>query len=301
MKTYGEMPGAVIGALMKELVNRAIQVIHKNRMLFDVTEKSVDYKKDTDIYTTADTEAQRVYLHSLREWFPTFGIIAEEDELSIPCTHPLLNAYFTVDPLDGTKAFSRRQSEGFGTMLSLVINKEVVASVVADVMTEEMYYYRPDSEKVHRLRKLGDFPQTEYLHTIDRSPPLSNQYVLLRENPLDYSESVQAIVAGHSRKGLFKNITVSGGSIGTWMARLWKGEVGAVVLPAQKTTPWDFNPILGITEKLGFAHLAIKDKHLFRLSFKPIENKTDFANEMIIVHESKVKEIWEWVEEQHFI
>ena len=48
-------------------------------------------------------------------------------------------SYITVDPLDGTKAFIRRQSHGVGTMVAMVEEGQVVSAYVGDVNTQEIY------------------------------------------------------------------------------------------------------------------------------------------------------------------
>ena len=154
---------------------------------------------------------------------PNLGIIGEENSLQIACTEPGVDAWFTVDPLDGTKAFIRRQSHGVGSMLGLVYDGVVIAAVVGDVMTHEMYYYRPESTQVHRLNLRDD--KYESLR-IDHKLSLGSQYVLLRDDPRIHSPGIQQIAQRKADGGLFKNIEVAGGSIGTHMARLWKGEVG---------------------------------------------------------------------------
>jgi hypothetical protein len=50
-----------------------------------------------------------------------------------------------------------------------------------------------------------------------------------------------------------------GASIGTWAARLWKGEVGALFLPSGNDTPWDSTPVYGISRKLGYEFLRHGD------------------------------------------
>src|SRR5262249_30723561 len=41
-------------------------------------------------------------------------------------------------------------------------------------------------------------------------------------------------------------------SIGIWLARLWKREVGAALLLPGIETPWDTAPIIGISRVLGY-------------------------------------------------
>src|SRR5581483_2209379 len=115
-----------------------------NRMKFDAQEK-VSYKLSADFVTNVDRGAQEIYRRKLTEWFPCWGIVGEEDGLNIPYKLYDGDMYFTVDPLDGTKAFIRQQSHGIGTMIALVKNDTVIAACVGDIMTGELYYFRPQS------------------------------------------------------------------------------------------------------------------------------------------------------------
>ena len=116
----------------------------------------------SDVVTDADHDAHAIYLKLLRECFPGIAIIAEEEEAE--GGEP--ETYFTVDPLDGTKAFVRRQSHGIGTMISLVDRGQVIAAYVGDVMTQEVFGFRPGSPHVHRI---SEFDRGERLRSIPNS------------------------------------------------------------------------------------------------------------------------------------
>lgn len=214
---YGEINGPVIGIVMKEMVRRALEVIRAERFLFEAQEKKSLKQNEQDFVTTADKAAQKVYVKLIRKCFPTYGVVAEEDELALPSTHKNHDIYFTVDPLDGTKAFMRRQSHGIGTMISLVADGDVVAAYVGDVMTQEIFGYRPDSEKVWRISEYG---KAEELAITD-GRPLRERHVLLRDPSRDYSDYIQNLLSNH----VCKSYEILTGSIGIMFARLWKGEV----------------------------------------------------------------------------
>src|SRR4029079_1003558 len=149
---HGELNGHAVGIILKELVRRALTTIRNERQIFEATAKRGHSGSMDDVFTSADTKAQAVYVKSLRECFPHHAIIAEEGSLADPlATSVPPDAFFTVDPLDGTKAFVRRQSHGVGTMLALVEQAQVTAAYVGDVNTHEIYGYRPGSRLVHRV------------------------------------------------------------------------------------------------------------------------------------------------------
>ena len=81
-RLYGDLNEHSVGILMKAAVERAIDVIRGRRFKFETEEKK-SYKASEDFVTDADKAAQEMYIRLLRENFPTFGIVAEEDELMV--------------------------------------------------------------------------------------------------------------------------------------------------------------------------------------------------------------------------
>jgi fructose-1,6-bisphosphatase/inositol monophosphatase family enzyme len=241
--TFGDLNGHAVGILMKEVVRRAILTVRTERQVFEVTAKAGYAGDMTDVFTTADSKAQAVYLRTLRECFPDFGIVAEEDGFSVDARNGC-TGFFTVDPLDGTKAFIRRQSHGIGTMIALVDGGQVIAAYIGDISTQEIYGFRPGSPHVHRI---SEFETSQRLtHEIR---PLTSQYVLLRDPEPAYGAASQTLIRR------FKAHQIDGGSIGIWMSRLWKREVGAVLIPPSVETPWDSAPVIGISQALGYEFL----------------------------------------------
>ncbi len=231
-----------------------------------------------DVFTSADTKAQAIYLRAIQECFPDYGFIGEEDGLVIRpkngCT-----IWVTVDPLDGTKAFVRRQSDGVGSMVAVIDGNEVISVYIGDINTNEVYGYRPGSDTVWRISEFDSFEKLGYAGGDD----LSKRYVLLRDPPEDYS-SLSRRTLDH-----FKSYEVRGSSIGIWAARLWKREVSALLIQPGWETPWDSNPVFGISQKLGYVFLRP-----YRLGDEadswevydqgPLREKQRRAHDILIVH-----------------
>ena len=246
LDNLGAINGHAVGIIMKELVRRAISAIRNERIVFETRLKAGADGAMDDMLTSADLKAQEVYLRSLRECFPTCGVIGEENEVDIKPVPPT-TAHFTIDPLDGTKAFVRRQSHGVGTMIALVDGTSVLAAYVGDINTREIYGFRPGSERAYRIT---DFDAVEPLEASSRTKkPLRQRTALLRDPPEDYSELSRSFIAAMS------TFQIDGGSIGIWTSRLWKDEVGAALLPAGWETPWDSSPVIGISRQVGLTFL----------------------------------------------
>ncbi len=288
---------------MKEVIERSSSYIRQNRYKFESKIKINEDKKKTDFVTNIDVEAQKIVVKLIQECYPDFGIIAEESEQAILLECKLDpkygKYYFTIDPLDGTSAFKRMQSEGIGSMLSLIWQAPgesifvVLAACISDVMTGEIYYYRPESENVHRIE-----PRRDSLQRLSKirneHRDLKNQYCLLRNDPRCFPLIIQEMTFPDN--GLFQNILVDGGSIGICLAKLWKGQVGAIVLEPGTTTPWDWDPIYGISKKLGYEFLYVNEDGYGQIDFGAIADKKVVRSQIIIFHISNKDEIITWIE-----
>ncbi len=131
-------------------------------------------------------------------------------------------------------------------MIALVKGGEVLGAFVGDVNTQEIYGFRPGSKRVCRIT---EFNSSEIL-TSGKRVPLVNGYVILRDRESAYAVPTQMFI-----NRSFKNIVVDNGSIGTWLARLWKREVVAAIIPSSWETPWDYAPIVGISLTLGYVFM----------------------------------------------
>jgi len=292
LELTGNVNPHIVGIVMKEAVRRAIVAIRSERFIFESQVKQGYSGNLDDMVTSADHKAQQIYVRMLTECFPDWGIVAEEEGLRVPCSLPGEELFFTVDPLDGTKAYVRKQSHGIATMISLVRGARVIAAYVGDVMTQEIYGYRPGSSKTHRI---SEFEHIEAL-SIDSAKPLREQYILLRKAPDRQGEVIRGLLsreAGHRR---FRDLEVTSGSIGASMARLWKGEVGAAVLNPGHETPWDMCPIIGISLQLGFVFLrANAHGKLERFTPQPVHETRRNEIDILIVHKSRLRELGEIV------
>ena len=278
----GPINGHVIGRILKETVRRASDTIRAERTMFEATVKEGYGGSMNDVFTSADTKAQQIYVRAFTECFPGYGIIGEEGALSVAPTIEE-GLYFTVDPLDGTKAYVRRQSYGFGTMVALVRGGEVVSAYVGNPMTRETFGYRPDSKRAHRITDLNE--------TEDLPPkplkPLREQYALLR----DPIEKYAPPLCERTLQSSFKQYEISGGSIGIWAARLWTQEVGGLFIGGDgHETPWDSTPVIGISAKLGYVFLRPNDAETAWVPYVPtlVVKPESRTHPTLIIHESLV-------------
>ncbi len=284
-----------IGFAVLKMVKKAIKIIQRESEHIIVEAKIAYDGTNTDLATNGDKKAQEMYLEEIRERFPTYGIIAEEANLRIPCTDPDHDIYFTIDPLDGTKAYKRGQSFGVGTMIAIIYDDEVMGVIIGDVNTGEIYSYCD-------IDRRGDVSRTRFGGQVSKltpniAEPLRAQYVAMRESERHQPKIVREMIQHPNTGGLFKDCEAGGGSIGLHFARLWKGEIGALILSPGHTTPWDDTPCLGINRRLGFKHFRIDYGTGKVEAYEPALTKEVVAHDYgeIIVHEAHVEELMDWL------
>jgi fructose-1,6-bisphosphatase/inositol monophosphatase family enzyme len=289
MVDYGPLTAPAIGRLVKEMVRRAIIEIRKPAS----RDERSRYKRSDgtlDFVMQADLAAQAIYRRLITEDFPGYGIRAEEGNLDVACTLDGMDAYFTVDPLDGTRAFQRGQSFGVGTQIALVIDhKDVACAYVGDVTTFDIFGYRPESNAVHHIDASGTAVD---LTTVHHTRLLADQVALLREMPEDHHPLVARLAQPISRGGLFREYQNTSGSIGLSMSRLWKGEVGMHAMAPGRETPWDRTPLVGICQRLDMVWLRpTTDGDLVADPPRVCRDVYPREHDVVVVHSSKVAEL----------
>ena len=280
-----------LGPVIRQTMVGAIGIIQHEASTFVAQKKEHYDGHREDVVTTADRAAQEHYVVAFTAAFPELGLLGEEDGLNKACTLDGEDIYITIDPLDGTKAFARKQSFGVGTMVAVVRNDEVIAAYIGDVNTGEIYGFAPSEPTPTRTR----FGVQEPLRP-DLETPLAQTYALINLAPHRLPELVQTLVRRPNEGGLFKDIHVFGGSFGIWCTRLWKGEVTALLLDPAYETPWDRTPVIGFHKALGFRTLNVGNDGAVYTDdeFKPRRDVHEDPFFRLVVHESRVQEILNW-------
>jgi 3'(2'), 5'-bisphosphate nucleotidase len=97
----------------------------------------VETKADTTPVTIADHEAEEILTEALRRTEPGIPVIAEE---AVAAGHvpAVANAFFLVDPLDGTRAFIKGSPE-FTVNIGLVVDREPVFGIIYAPARDEFF------------------------------------------------------------------------------------------------------------------------------------------------------------------
>ncbi len=98
---------------------------------------NIECKSDNSPLTEADKSSNSLIVSALREEFPKYAILSEEEKDN---TNRLDNAFcFVVDPLDGTKEFIKRNGQ-FTVNIALSYNHRSVMGVIYAPETKELYF-----------------------------------------------------------------------------------------------------------------------------------------------------------------
>lgn len=275
----------VLAILLRDMVEQWTFAIRNQLDSFSYQQKDTLGKIDDQV-TSADYAAQKAIVDMITKCFPQAWIIAEENNLTKPCTHPTEQLYFTLDPLDGTRAYVRMQSDGIGSMIWVVLDNEIIGAAIADVMTKEIYLLNPATwwvERHHPLRYL-DLEYTARKHF----------RLVMMDDPRVYDSHIAAI--SNPWTWYFDSIWVTNGSIGTNVARVWKNEASAFLFRAWKPMPRDRVPVVWISQEMWFVFLSYnkmtntreKPSHIWSLDWATVLTET------LMFHNSEVEEFLTW-------
>lgn len=97
----------------------------------------VEYKENNTPLTEADKKANKIIVDMLKENFPTYAILSEEEKDNLDRHNN--DFCFVVDPLDGTKEFIKRNGQ-FTVNIALSYKHKSVMGVIYVPVTKELYY-----------------------------------------------------------------------------------------------------------------------------------------------------------------
>ncbi|WP_226983769.1 3'(2'),5'-bisphosphate nucleotidase CysQ [Acidithiobacillus ferrooxidans] len=100
---------------------------------------TVDYKEDSSPLTDADRAAHGIILRRLHALYPEIPFLSEEGDAIPYEIRKHWEAFWLVDPLDGTKEFIRKNGE-YTVNIALIENDRPVLGVVYAPALDRMYY-----------------------------------------------------------------------------------------------------------------------------------------------------------------
>jgi hypothetical protein len=216
-------------------------------------------KAGGEVVLDVDKEAEQALLSALEYDIPSsWGVISEERGVVVTCANLAHEIYITIDPLCGSKAYSRRQRYGIAVAISVVMDGVVIAAYACDAHSGNVYYCHPHMEGVNRIFPIG-FEQADTVGkplVIDTSKPLGGQPAVLRAHTWEFPPLLADLLGQSGVFGRVAPKVLPDVSIILTMAELWDGLcVAHLLLGGKKLDSWDECPGVAFGERLGFVWL----------------------------------------------
>jgi histidinol-phosphatase len=121
-------------------IDFAMQISKKlSKYIFSFYQSSnidIKEKQDETLVTKVDKESELIFRKEIEKYFPQDDVIGEEIKNNINTENEFI---WTVDPIDGTYSFAHGMPL-FGSMISLIHNKEIIFGIVSFPALNEMIY-----------------------------------------------------------------------------------------------------------------------------------------------------------------
>lgn len=125
--------------LIEELINVSRKAGKEIMEIYESKDFNVELKSDESPLTKADKASNRVICENLARLTPDIPIISEENSIPPYSIRKGYQAFWLIDPLDGTKEFIKRNGD-FTTNIALVVNGSPVLGVVFAPVLDVMYW-----------------------------------------------------------------------------------------------------------------------------------------------------------------
>lgn len=212
----------------------------------EVGRKGFDYEK-SDLVTIADKEAQDVIEGILHDFHPEIGFLAEENGHDSNSTRFEKPYFWSIDPLDGTKAFVNHMN-GFAVSIGLVKQDGTpLLGVVYFPSTDGLYYSYEGKGAFFHDRKLH-MPEESgkvklLISEAETLSPINNKFYNQLSADLLENEQIKKVNPEMIIAPVQKGTMIANGECPT----IWYG------LPRKKlgVSLWDFAAIAAIVKHSG--------------------------------------------------
>jgi fructose-1,6-bisphosphatase/inositol monophosphatase family enzyme len=298
-------PATFLGPMTFDASGKLLRMIgidamnHVRRVYHDLEtfEKQGD-DGEPDVYTNVDVSTQEPILSSIRACYPLFGIVAEEGEYLLPCSHPQLSCWTSIDSNDGSREMARGGIR-VSVMIAHMIDGVIEGVFIGEPFTGRYIYTRIGSHKVH-LFDLHNHDARRVLTSIspEQRRPLGDSKIATRKPRNRHGTKATRLLLQEGR--FFKGWEEANGSIGSMFIRLWTGEISAILMPRGKQKAWDWWPVVGVSRKLGYRWFYIdnpapntKNGKIAIKEYDPeiSVNQVRLERDTIVIHKTFVQDL----------
>lgn len=163
---------------MINIVNKAGVIAME---IYNSDEKEISYKKDNTPVSNGDIKVNDFLVQELTRLDSNIPIVSEEmaidDEYRVS-----LNKFWLIDPIDGTKAFIKKDNGEFTINIALIENQRPIFGIVYAPYFDELYYaykgegaYKVSNNQTYKL-PIGKPERILYLSKNHHSSP-TQEYI----------------------------------------------------------------------------------------------------------------------------
>jgi len=128
------MPTSELFDFIKNLAWKAGQQIKSERELG----VSSSFKSHSELVTSADINADRLITDSIKQSYPTHGILSEESAPDVSAISQIREPLWIVDPIDGTVNYAHGHNQS-AVSIAYAESGELLFGVVYNPFTDEMF------------------------------------------------------------------------------------------------------------------------------------------------------------------
>lgn len=248
-----------------------LSVYHKNFIY--------DMKSDYTPVTIADIKASDIINKRLTEILPNIPVITEEIDKEFPyLKRKDFSSFWSVDPLDGTKHFIKKDGE-FSINISLIHNNKPVLGFIYSPIEDVLYFAATNfgSFKVNELINNKDYKKAHKIHS---NIPINKVTILLG----DKGSKSQKLIDFEA--SLFNDYNIEYKYKGSSLKMCHIAEGKAHIYPRfGKTSEWDTAAAEVILVEAGAYIINIENR------LPLLYNKEDFLNPQFIATSIPYKEL----------
>lgn len=154
--------------------------------IYDADSAVVQIKEDNTPLTQADLASHDIISAGLARLFPDIPVISEEGDKTENVSYLQSDAFWLVDPIDGTKEFIKRTDQ-FTICLALVVDGKPIFGIVAAPALDTVYYGGPS---LGSFKIVGDQP-AQQIHVSEQ------KLGIILGSRLHFDEATAAHIAEH--------------------------------------------------------------------------------------------------------
>jgi 3'(2'), 5'-bisphosphate nucleotidase len=233
---------------------------------------SVDWKAPGDPVTAADREANEFIVTRLKDEFPEYGILSEEEEDDFVRLDR--SKVWMIDPMDGTREFIDHR-EDFAVQIGLVSEGVPVLGVVYQPVTKKLYFA---AEGMGAFLLSGGAVTPLHVSTEQTASQL-----VLAVSRSHRSKRIEAI-----RDRLSIKETIEMGGVGLKVGLVCEGRAHIYIHPGGKTKLWDTCAPEAILREAG-GRMTDTMNNPLRYDSKELRNLNGLVATNVVMHDRVVE------------